>query len=103
MEFQIIIDKFKTFVKKLYGNRLEKLILFGSQARGDATPDSDIDILIITHQILPKQEREKLIDFISDISINENVLINFIEMLPEKFYSQKSPLLLNIRREGIIL
>ncbi|MGK7933883.1 MAG: nucleotidyltransferase domain-containing protein [Microcystaceae cyanobacterium] len=98
-----IIKQFKTFVQDLYGVRLDKLILFGSQARGEATLESDVDILIVTHQKLTKQERQQLIQFISQIAISDDVLINFVEMNPPKFDSEKSPLLLNIHREGIIL
>ncbi|MCX7048333.1 MAG: nucleotidyltransferase domain-containing protein [Candidatus Sumerlaeota bacterium] len=35
----------------------EKIILFGSQARGDATPDSDVDMLIVADTDLPPSER----------------------------------------------
>jgi hypothetical protein len=42
-----IITKTQQGLKKIYGEQLEKIILFGSQARGDARPDSDIDILIV--------------------------------------------------------
>lgn len=97
------LNKFKQSLKALYGDNLDKIILFGSQARGEAKPDSDIDLLIVTHKILSKKDREKLINLISDISINDDLLISFIEMLPSKFHSENSPLLLNIRREGIIL
>ena len=31
----------------LYGSRLLHLVLYGSQARDDATPDSDIDVLVV--------------------------------------------------------
>lgn len=98
-----IIAQFKTLVQDLYGVHLDKLILFGSQVRGEATPDSDVDILIVTHQKLTKQERQKLIKFISQIVINDDVLINFVEINLQKFNSEKSPLLLDIHREEIIL
>jgi len=52
---------------------------------------------------MSKPEREQLINFISDVSINDDILINFIEMLTQKFELEQSPLLLNIRREGVIL
>jgi predicted nucleotidyltransferase len=95
--------EFEKFVRELYGEYIEQLILFGSQARGDAREDSDVDILIVTQKRLSLGEREKLIAFVSDLAINENILINFIEMSPQRFSSEQSPLLLNIRREGIVL
>lgn len=98
-----ILSKFTNYIKTAYKSDLKKIILFGSQARGDATPDSDVDILIVTDRKLSKEKLEQMIALISDISINEGVLINFIEMLTSKYESEQSPLLLNIHREGIIL
>jgi predicted nucleotidyltransferase len=103
LQLQNIINQFKYYVNNLYGSSLKQLILFGSQARGDATPDSDIDLLIVTQKKLSKSDREQVINFISDVSINQNILINFIEMSPQRFQTENSPLLLNIRREGILL
>jgi len=94
---------FKNLVHQLYGEDLERVILFGSQARGDAKEDSDVDILIVTQKHLSLDRRKKLIAFISDLAINHNILINFMEMSPQRFNSERSPLLLNIRREGIVL
>ncbi|NJL69963.1 MAG: nucleotidyltransferase domain-containing protein [Microcoleus sp. SM1_3_4] len=36
----------------MYGEQLDKIVLFGSQARGNARPDSDIDILIVLKILL---------------------------------------------------
>ena len=41
-----ILGQLKTYFIENYQNNLETMILFGSQARGDASPDSDIDILV---------------------------------------------------------
>ncbi|MFM5890339.1 MAG: nucleotidyltransferase domain-containing protein [Dolichospermum sp.] len=103
LSLQNILKLFQEQVQYLYGNNLKQVILFGSYARGDFTSDSDIDILIVTQKKLSKPEREQLINFISDVSINDDILINFIEMLTQKFELEQSPLLLNIRREGVIL
>lgn len=49
-----IIDAFKLLVeKKLSIHRIE---LFGSRARGDAYPDSDMDVLVIVDDISPELE-----------------------------------------------
>jgi predicted nucleotidyltransferase len=40
------------------GIRIRKIILFGSRARGDATPDSDLDLLVVTRETTPTQRRE---------------------------------------------
>lgn len=44
-------------VKKIYGEQLKSVILYGSYARGDFEPDSDIDIMILVD--LPDTELEK--------------------------------------------
>ena len=42
-----ILAELRSRFEALYGDRLVKLILYGSQARGDAEPDSDIDVLVV--------------------------------------------------------
>ena len=46
MEIRDVIEAFKKEFEKLYGKRLNRVILYGSYARGDATED-DIDLLIV--------------------------------------------------------
>ncbi len=43
-----VLDEFVKRIKKEYGDKIEKIILFGSYARGEAKEGSDIDVLIIT-------------------------------------------------------
>ncbi|MBC6424581.1 MAG: nucleotidyltransferase domain-containing protein [Hormoscilla sp. SP12CHS1] len=45
-----ILTKIDRGLVKIYGERLDKIILYGFQARGDARLDSDIDILIVLKQ-----------------------------------------------------
>jgi len=42
-----LLQKIKERLRSLYGDRLKGVILYGSEARGDAAPDSDIDILVL--------------------------------------------------------
>lgn len=47
LKLQTVLEKVKTASEQLYGDKLEKIILYGSYARGENTKESDIDIMII--------------------------------------------------------
>jgi predicted nucleotidyltransferase len=44
---QSLIEQYIVEIKKIYGTHLRKVILYGSYARGDFRPDSDIEIMIL--------------------------------------------------------
>ncbi len=90
--------------KEIYKQDLVNLILFGSQARGEARLESDIDILVILKTAKPPCEKhKKTIDFISDLCIEYGALVSCVYVSEEQFKYEESPLLLNIHREGIII
>jgi predicted nucleotidyltransferase len=41
-----VLSRFRTAPDKAYGGRLERVVLQGSRARGDARPDSDYDVAV---------------------------------------------------------
>lgn len=48
-EINDIINQFVEGVNKILGDRVKKIILYGSYARGDYNDSSDIDIMILTY------------------------------------------------------
>lgn len=85
-----------------YGPRLAALVLFGSQARGDAVPGSDIDLLVVLHgDVRPGAEIDRMGGAITGLSLAHDVTLSCVFMSAEQYETEASPLLLNIRREGI--
>jgi uncharacterized protein len=86
----------------LYGMRLIRMMLFGSQARGDAEPGSDIDVLVVlSGEVSPCEEIARTIDDVADVSLHHNEVVCCVFVSAEQFEHELSPLLLNIRREGV--
>lgn len=97
-----ILQELKKELKTLYGGRLKKLILSGSYARNEAWKDSDIDIVVLLDgEVLPGKEIERMIDIITDLNLKHNILLSVYPTSEEALQKIKSPLLLNIQREGV--
>jgi len=72
-----ITKEFRKEIEKLYSRRLKQVILYGSWARGDATTESDIDLLVMLEgDVIPGQEIDRMIDIITDINLKYDVLIS---------------------------
>ncbi|MGO8801135.1 MAG: nucleotidyltransferase domain-containing protein [Roseiarcus sp.] len=41
-----VLSRFRAALDEAYGERIERVVLFGSRARGDARPDSDYDVAV---------------------------------------------------------
>jgi len=88
----------------LYGDRLVKMVLYGSQARGDADPGSDIDILVVLKgSVNPGDEIARTGETIADLSLQFDEVISCVFMDEDRFRHRNGPLLRNIRREGIVV
>lgn len=97
-----LVEQIKQHLIKMYGDNIKKVILYGSYVRGEATRDSDIDILVLVDQSLnPFEVRESLSDLLFDILLDEGEHISVI-VVPERFYDNyNSPFILNVKKEGV--
>lgn len=83
-----------------------KAILFGSEARGDAKLDSDIDILILVDKDKLSLAEEQDITFpLYDIEVETGICISPIVMLKKVWENRpfKTPFYINVTNEGIVL
>jgi predicted nucleotidyltransferase len=98
-----ILDLFLQEMKEKLGHHLKQVILFGSRARGDFSPDSDYDCLLVMNEIPP--DTENIIDDITgELLYQHDALFSIFPILEETYHRQKyDPFLMNIRQEGIPL
>jgi len=99
-----ILNELKQELQELYGDRLVKLILFGSHARGEANPDSDIDLLaVLKSPVSQVQEISYMSDLRVKILLERDELVSIIPITEEDFSKRNVSFLRNIRKEGIEL
>jgi predicted nucleotidyltransferase len=97
-----VIRSFKAGIRRLYGKRLKKIILFGSWARGDAREDSDIDLaVVLAGEVRSGKEIDRMIGIVSRVNLDHGVLLAVYPVSEKDFLGLKSPLLMNIRKEGV--
>ena len=102
-----IINEFVKNIKDLLGDRVKKIILYGSYARGDYNENSDIDIMILTD--LSDDEiikyRKKVRDFACDLEMENNYMISPLLRNIRNYEKRVDivPFYNNIEKEGIVL
>lgn len=88
-------------LRKLYGKRLRKLVLFGSWARGDARPDSDIDLLVILDRVEDRwQERRRMSEILYRHSLENDTVVSVVPVAEADFERPERPVLVRARAEG---
>jgi len=98
-----ILKRFRAALDKLYGDRIDRVVLFGSRARGDARVDSDYDVAVFLKGLADRwQEIDRIVPLVTDILYEEGV---FIHAMPNRAgsYDDRTSLMREIRREGIDL
>ena len=99
-----IMGAIKSHLESLYGDGVRRVILYGSQARGDATTDSDVDVAIIISDDLDRRAVEQsLEDLLLDVLLEDGELVSIVAMPESLFNGPASPFILNVKDEGVIV
>ncbi len=76
--------------------------MFGSQARGDAVPASDLDVLVVLKgDVDPGKEIARTGKLVTALSLQYNTVISCVFISSMCYASEENPFMLNVRYEGI--
>ena len=97
-----LLAKLRHGLEHLYGDRLQSTYLFGSFARGEATPESDVDILIVLDEVHDYgQEIKRTSHLISEISLDYDLSISRVFVSTSAWQHRDSPFLSSLRKQAI--
>ncbi len=99
---KILLDLKKHLIQ-YYGDSVKDVVLFGSQARGDSTENSDYDILIVLDSDYSSKDENKIYDLCYDIDLKYNILLDVHLISQKEISSQrgKQPIFINALKSGL--
>jgi uncharacterized protein len=98
-----ILTRFRVALDELYGRRLERIVLFGSRAPGEARVDSDYDVAVFLRDFGDRwQEIDRIVPVVTDIIDDTGAVIHALPYLAGS-YDNHTSLMREIRRGGIDL
>ncbi len=96
-----VLTRFRAALGETYSAKIERVVLFGSRARGDARADSDYDVAVFLHD-MPDRAREmnRLADIGTEILYDIGEVIHAMPYRAGS-YRDRTPLMHQIRLDGV--
>ena len=99
-----VLERFRADVTELYGDPVERVVLYGSRARGDAHPDSDCDVAMFLRGMTDRiAELYRLADLTTAILEDGGEFVHAMAYPAGSYNDPRMPLMYAIRAEGIDL
>lgn len=93
---------YRARLHEVLGPAIDAILLYGSRARGDATSDSDIDVLIVLKETFDYDEMlERTSAATAEVSLEYDVVISRVFVTRVDYESKQTPFLMNVRREAV--
>jgi predicted nucleotidyltransferase len=98
-----VLTRFRAAVAQIYGERVVRVVLFGSRARGEAKPESDYDVAVFLWDIAERgPEMARLAEVETDILYDTGAVINAMPFAAEA-YRERTGFMSELRKDGLDL
>ena len=97
------VQKCRTIIERHYGSQFRGLVLYGSVARDEAGPGSDIDLLVLLDEPFDYfRELRQIVDLLYSVQLDTDQLISALPAPVDEFEAGSIQLYRNAKREGIL-
>jgi predicted nucleotidyltransferase len=98
-----ILTRFRAALAKVYGDRLERVVLYGSRSRGDHLPDSDYDIAVFIKDPESFYDESRRIAAITTDILEDAGAVISATPFPAGAYRERTGFMLELRKDGLHL
>ncbi|MDE1146067.1 MAG: nucleotidyltransferase domain-containing protein [Azospirillaceae bacterium] len=98
-----VLARFRTAIDEMYGDRIARVVLFGSRARGDARTDSDYDVAVFLKSLPDRWTELDRLAALRVRMIDTTGAFFDAKPYPAAAYEERTPLMHEIRQDGITL
>ena len=102
-EIKQVLLELKTGLQAMYDSRLKGLYLFGSYARGEQDPESDVDVLVVLDRFEDRYgaEVDRSGELASELSLQCGVTISRVFVTEENWKTGDTSFLVNVREDAV--
>jgi predicted nucleotidyltransferase len=95
-----ILQRFRAALDEAYGRRLERVVLYGSRARGEARSDSDYDVAVFLKNFTNLEGELNVLAKIEVAILDETGAVINAMPFHEGAYNQRTGFMQEVRRDG---
>lgn len=105
MTIELALRKLTIGLQAIYGDLLDRVILYGSTVWGTWTEDSDIDVAVLLYAGSSKEMHKQMLDLVVDLELDCGKVLSVIRIDYKKYTEWKDilPFYRNIQKDGIVL
>ena len=101
-ELAFVLQQLRAGLEAQYGDRLDRVLLYGSRARGDAGPKSDVDVLVVlVGAVDPVVEIARTEHLVADLSLEHDLVLSCVFLSLEEYDDEADLFLRHVRRDAI--
>ncbi len=103
-QLDLVLRTLRQKLDQALGPELAQVVLYGSHARGEAHPGSDVDVLVVVKgDVNYPQLMERTSEIVASVSLEYDVVVSRVFASQAQFDGAQNPFFINIRRKGVAI